>query len=96
VLPAGNRGLPAGVWCSWVKEGFGVASRPCTQFQHRHSRLRRAAARYRKARSAAHPGFDPKPAGLDWMNFFIADVQTGFGTFRRVLSAQLGWVPQAA
>jgi hypothetical protein len=29
--------------------------------------------------------------GLDWMNFFIADVQTGFGTFVAFYLAQLGW-----
>src|SRR4029077_6105563 len=30
-------------------------------------------------------------AGLDWMNFFIADVQTGFGTFTAFYLAHLGW-----
>jgi MFS family permease len=29
--------------------------------------------------------------GLDWMNFFIADVQTGFGTFVAFYLAQQGW-----
>jgi len=29
--------------------------------------------------------------GLDWTNFFIADVQTGFGTFVAFYLAQLGW-----
>ena len=29
--------------------------------------------------------------GLDWMNFFIADVQTGFGTFVAFYLANLGW-----
>lgn len=29
--------------------------------------------------------------GLDWMNFFIADVQTGFGTFVAFYLAHLGW-----
>ena len=31
--------------------------------------------------------------GLDWMNFFIADVQTGFGSFVAFYLAQLGWSP---
>ncbi|HLH97872.1 MAG TPA: MFS transporter [Xanthobacteraceae bacterium] len=30
-------------------------------------------------------------AGLDWTNFFIADVQTGFGTFVAFYLADLGW-----
>jgi len=29
--------------------------------------------------------------GLDWMNFFLADVQTGFGTFVAFYLAELGW-----
>jgi hypothetical protein len=31
--------------------------------------------------------------GLDWMNFFIADVQTGFGSFVAFYLAKLGWSP---
>ena len=39
---------------------------------------------------------DPKPSaqsqrGLDWLNFFIADVQTGFGPFIAVYLATNGW-----
>lgn len=30
-------------------------------------------------------------AGLDWMNFFMADVQTGFGSFVSFYLAGLGW-----
>jgi MFS family permease len=30
---------------------------------------------------------------LDWMNFFIADVQTGFGSFVAFYLAQEGWLP---
>ncbi len=29
--------------------------------------------------------------GLDWMNFFLADVQTGFGAFVAFYLADLGW-----
>ncbi|MGH6680896.1 MAG: MFS transporter, partial [Bradyrhizobium sp.] len=29
--------------------------------------------------------------GLDWLNFFIADVQTGFGPFVALYLASLGW-----
>jgi LAS superfamily LD-carboxypeptidase LdcB len=29
--------------------------------------------------------------GLDWLNFFIADVQTGFGSFVSFYLANQGW-----
>ena len=29
--------------------------------------------------------------GLDWLNFFLADVQTGFGAFVALYLAELGW-----
>ena len=29
--------------------------------------------------------------GLDWLNFFIADVQTGFGPFVALSLAAQGW-----
>ena len=29
--------------------------------------------------------------GLDWMNFFLADIQTGFGAFVAFYLAELGW-----
>ena len=40
----------------------------------------------------------PAPArrclyGLDWLNFFIADVQTAFGPFVAVYLASHGWSP---
>jgi MFS family permease len=58
----------------------------------RHFRIHRAAARYRKARRALRtPASAQSRRGLDWMNFFIADVQTGFGTFVAFYLAQLGW-----
>jgi MFS family permease len=61
--------------------------------RHR-KRLRVAAVRYRKARRALHtPASAHSRRGLDWMNFFIADVQTGFGTFVAFYLAQLGWSP---
>jgi MFS family permease len=59
---------------------------------HRHSRLRSAAARYREARQSLRtPASAQSRRGLDWMNFFIADVQTGFGTFVAFYLAELGW-----
>src|SRR5215510_13598340 len=29
--------------------------------------------------------------GLDWLNFFLADIQTGFGAFVAFYLADLGW-----
>ena len=31
--------------------------------------------------------------GLDWLSFFVADVQTGFGPFVAVFLAVEGWSP---
>jgi MFS family permease len=54
--------------------------------------LRKAVARYRHARKSLHaPASQRSRVGLDWMNFFIADVQTGFGTFTAFYLAHLGW-----
>ncbi|MBV9533765.1 MAG: MFS transporter [Bradyrhizobium sp.] len=59
--------------------------------RHR-TRLRHAAGRYRDARRSLHtPSSAQSRRGLDWMNFFIADVQTGFGTFVAFYLAQIGW-----
>ena len=54
--------------------------------------LHRAVARYREARKTLHTPASPQSRyGLDWMNFFLADVQTGFGTFVAFYLAHLGW-----
>lgn len=59
---------------------------------HRTIHLRKAIARYRDARKAFQtPASKQSRRGLDWMNFFIADVQTGFGTFVAFYLAHLGW-----
>lgn len=58
----------------------------------RHTRLRGAVKRYRAARRALHtPASAQSRRGLDWMNFFLADVQTGFGTFVAFYLAAHGW-----
>jgi MFS family permease len=57
-----------------------------------HARLRKTAARYHEARRSLHTPASPQSRyGLDWMNFFLADVQTGFGTFVAFYLARLGW-----
>jgi len=58
----------------------------------RGSRVRRAVTRYRYARRAQRmPASRQSRNGLDWTNFFIADVQAGFGTFVAFYLAGLGW-----
>jgi MFS family permease len=58
----------------------------------RYGRLRDAAGKYLDARRALEtPASGQSRRGLDWMNFFIADVQSGFGTFVAFYLAQLGW-----
>jgi MFS family permease len=61
---------------------------------HHRSRLHSTAVRYWRARQSLHtPASKQSRRGLDWMNFFVADVQTGFGTFVAFYLAQLGWSP---
>lgn len=56
------------------------------------SHLHRAVGSYRAARRTLHTPASPQSRyGLDWMNFFLADVQTGFGTFVAFYLAHLGW-----
>jgi len=58
----------------------------------KRTRLGHAVARYRQARKTLHtPASAQSRYGLDWMNFFLADVQTGFGTFVAFYLAHLGW-----
>src|SRR5215471_7204054 len=59
---------------------------------HGRTHVRRAVARYRDAsRLLDTPGSRRSRGGLDWANFFIADVQTGFGTFVAFYLANIGW-----
>jgi MFS family permease len=64
-----------------------------TQFRdNAKSRLHSTVARYRDARRSLHaPASWQSRYGLDWTNFFVADVQTGFGTFVAFYLAHLGW-----
>lgn len=56
------------------------------------SNLRGAVAGYREARESLRSASSHQSRrGLDWMNFFIADVQTGFGTYVAFYLAQNGW-----
>jgi MFS family permease len=61
-------------------------------FNQPRARLRAAAGRYREARQSLRtPASVRSRRGLDWTNFFIADVQTGFGTFVAFYLAHRGW-----
>jgi MFS family permease len=63
-----------------------------TSNRKKRRRLRGAVAHYRRARRKLHtPASAQSRYGLDWMNFFLADVQTGFGTFVAFYLAHLGW-----
>ena len=58
----------------------------------RFSRLLGAVDWYRAARRELHgPASTQSRRGLDWMNFFVADVQTGFGTFVAFYLAHQAW-----
>jgi MFS family permease len=62
------------------------------RIRNARTRLRSSAARYREVRRSLHtPASWQSRYGLDWTNFFIADVQTGFGTFVAFYLAHLGW-----
>ena len=59
------------------------------------SRFGAVTARYREARqSLITPASAKSRRGLDWMNFFLADVQTGFGAYVAFYLAHLHW-PQS-
>jgi predicted MFS family arabinose efflux permease len=59
---------------------------------HFQSDFRGAVAQYRDAhRELRAASSDQSRRGLDWMNFFIADVQTGFGTYVAFYLAERGW-----
>lgn len=54
--------------------------------------LHGVASRYGEARrSLRTPSSRQSRVGLDWMNFFVADAQTGFGTFVAFYLARRGW-----
>jgi len=62
----------------------------------KRSRLHNVVARYRHAKKSLHtPASAQSRLGLDWMNFFLADVQTGFGTFVAFYLARLDWTERS-
>src|SRR5262249_38593703 len=60
-----------------------------------HSRSRRLISEHRhKRRLRDREASDQSRRGLDWTNFFMADVQIGFGSFLAFYLADLGWSKQ--
>jgi MFS family permease len=54
--------------------------------------LPRVLGRYHEARKSLRGSISQQSRqGLDWMNFFLADVQTAFGAFVAFYLADLGW-----
>src|SRR5262245_16355250 len=59
------------------------------------SRSRRVISEHRhKRRQRDREVSDQSRRGLDWTNFFMADVQIGFGSFLAFYLADLGWSKQ--
>ena len=55
-------------------------------------RLRGLFARYRDTSRSLRGSISKQSRqGLDWLNFFLADVQCGFGAFVALYLAELGW-----
>jgi hypothetical protein len=78
-----------------------VTTVPATSFMRswpagkRVGPLRQGYAKYRDARRSFRvPESGYSRLGLDWTNFFIADLQTGFGSFVAFYLAGLGWSQQ--
>src|SRR5499427_5549046 len=60
-----------------------------------HSRSRRLISEHRHKRKLRDREVsDQSRRGLDWTNFFMADVQIGFGSFLAFYLADLGWSKQ--
>ena len=56
------------------------------------SRIPTGFARYLDARKLLRGSISKQSRrGLDWLNFFLADIQTGFGAFVAFYLAELGW-----
>ena len=60
-----------------------------------HSRSRRLISTHRRQRKERDREIsDQSRRGLDWTNFFMADVQVGFGSFLTFYLADQGWSKQ--
>jgi MFS family permease len=79
-------------------EGAARAGRSSRIFQHLlgiHTHSRRAISEHRHRRKLREREVsDRSRRGLDWTNFFLADVQMSFGSFLAFYLADLGWSKQ--
>ena len=80
------------------RTGAGEAGRPA-KIRERvagfSSRSRRVISEHRhKRRLRDREVSDQSRRGLDWTNFFLADVQMGFGSFLAFYLADMGWSKQ--
>src|SRR5262245_66072811 len=58
--------------------------------------VQRTFSRYRDAsRSLRVPASRRSRHGLDWLNFFVADMQTGYGSFVAFYLGGMGWSQSA-
>src|SRR5947208_694723 len=76
-----------------VAAPIGAAGGPAA----RHSRfdaLRKIPEHRRRRKALDRELSDESRQGLDWTNFFVADVQVGFGAFLAFYLASLGWSKQ--
>jgi MFS family permease len=61
-------------------------------FKSTFSRIPAGVVRYLDARKILRGSISARSRrGLDWLNFFLADIQTGFGAFVAFYLAELGW-----
>ena len=61
-------------------------------FKSAFSRVPAGVTRYLDARKILRGSISAQSRrGLDWLNFFLADIQTGFGAFVAFYLAELGW-----
>jgi MFS family permease len=78
--------------------GAARAGRGARIFEHLlgiHARSRRAISEHRHRRKLREREVsDRSRRGLDWTNFFLADVQMSFGSFLAFYLADLGWSKQ--
>jgi MFS family permease len=79
---------------SGAAEGFSALVARQRSF-HAFADYRRRIPEHRRRRKAIDRRLsDESRQGLDWTNFFVADVQVGFGAFLAFYLANLGWSKQ--
>src|SRR5947209_11853001 len=89
---AGDRYPRLRVWGAGLAEPGRAISRRLREFP---SRSRRVISEHRGKRKLREREVSVQSRrGLDWTNFFMADVQIGFGSFLAFYLADVGWTKQ--